>query len=190
MNADIETDNLAALIDEAVKIKEEALTAFGALTPAQINWKPSAEEWSIGQCFDHLILTNRPYFPVFEKIAAGEQTRTLWERVPLLPAFFGRLIIGAVSPKSARKVKARPKFIPASSNVDAQIIGRFASHQEEFVRLMQATEKLPLEKIIITSAISSLVTYSLLDGYRILVTHERRHFMQAERVMTSEGFPL
>jgi hypothetical protein len=109
--------------------------------------------------------------------------------MPLLPGLFGRLILSAVRPESARKVKARPSFMPAASEVQGEIMNQFAGHQDELIRLMKATEGLPVEKIIITSAISPLVTYSLMDGYRILVTHERRHFKQAERVMQAEGFP-
>lgn len=175
---------------EAAQISSEARAAFGNLSPARINWKRSAEEWSIGQCFEHLILTNEPYFPLFERIAAGEYREGLWERMPLLPSFFGKLVLGAVSPESARKVKARPAFLPAASEVDPQIINQFASHQDELMRLMKGTEGLRLEKIIITSKVSRVVTYSLWDGYRILITHERRHLNQAERVMTAEGFPL
>ena len=189
MSGKLETGDLTALLEEAEKIKEQAREAFGRFSSAQLNWKPAAEQWSIGQCLDHLILTNRPYFPVFERIAAGQQKRTPWQRVPLLPAIFGRLVINAVSPKSARKVKARQGFIPSSSAVDGQIVNQFTQHQEELMRLMRATEGLPLEKIIIASPVSSLVTYSLMDGYRIIVTHERRHFLQAERVVASKGFP-
>ncbi|HYO92567.1 MAG TPA: DinB family protein [Pyrinomonadaceae bacterium] len=189
MSSNLKTGNLSALIAEAWRIRDEAKETFGPLSPAQLNWKRSPEEWSIGQCFDHLILTNRPYFPVFEKIAAGQQQTKLWERVPLLPGLFGKLVLGAVSPESARKVKARKGFQPAQSDVDGQIISRFAQHQDELLRLMKATEALETEKIIITSAISPVVVYSLLDGYRILVTHERRHFQQAERVMAAEEFP-
>src|ERR1043165_8108751 len=185
MSSKVETSALSALIAEAEKIGRDAEGSFGNLSPAQLNWKRSADEWSIGQCFEHLILTNRPYFPVIETIAAGKQTRKLWERMPLLPSLFGRLILGAVSPESARKIKARPAFTPAASAVDGQIISQFARHQEELARLMKSTEKLDLEKIIITSAVSPVAIYSLLDGYRILVTHERRHFLQAERVMAS-----
>lgn len=174
---------------EAESIRNEAGLRFGGLSHAQLNWKPGAEGWSIGQCFDHLILTNEPYFPLFERIAAGERKPSLWERVPLLPAVFGRLVLGAVSPESARKVKARKGFIPAASDIDGQIIDSFARHQDKLLRLMKATENVDARKIIITSAISPVVIYSLLDGYRIMVTHERRHFLQAERVMESEGFP-
>ncbi len=189
MGSNLERGELKALLAEAEKIKDEARERFGQLSHAQLNWKRHADEWSIAQCFEHLILTNQPYFPLFEKIAAGGHRRKLWERVPLLPGLFGKLVRGAVSPESARKVKARKSFQPAESSVDGQIISRFAEHQEELMRLMKATDGLELEKIIITSAVSPVVTYSLLDGYRILVTHERRHFLQAERVMSAKEFP-
>ncbi|HEX8747285.1 MAG TPA: DinB family protein [Pyrinomonadaceae bacterium] len=189
MSNDVKAGNLTALIAEAERIRDEAAATFGRLSPAQLNWKPSAEEWSVGQCLDHLILTNRPYFPVFEKIAAGQQQTRLWERVPVLPGLFGKLVLGAVSPESARKVKARKGFVPAASDIDGQITSRFSQHQDELVRLMKATGALEIDKIIITSAIAPFVTYSLLNGYRIIVTHERRHFQQAERVMAAAAFP-
>lgn len=180
---------LSDLIAEAERVKSEACAAFGSLSPVQINWKRSMEEWSIGQCFDHLITANRAYFPLLERIAAGEQKQTLWQRVPLVPGLFGRLLIGAVNPESARKLKAPRAFKPSSSDVAPDIINQFAQQQDELVRLMKATERLRPEKLIIPSPVSSLVTYSLMDGYRILVVHERRHFKQAERVMQAEGFP-
>jgi hypothetical protein len=62
-------------------------------------------------------------------------------------------------------------------------------HQVELIRLMKATTELPVERIIITSVVSPVVTYSLLDAYRILIAHERRHLQQAERVMRAQGFP-
>ena len=181
--------SLADLIADAEKLGDEVSAKFGHLSASQLNWKRSAEEWSIGQCFEHLLMTNRPYFPLIEKITAGEQRRSLWERMPVLPGVFGNLVLGAVSPESTRKIKARPGFQPAQSAVNAEVIKEFTLHQRELVRLMKSTEGLPIERIIITSPVASFVTYSLLDGYRIVVTHERRHSHQAERVMAAEEFP-
>jgi hypothetical protein len=185
----LQAPELSALMMKAEKIGEDAARTFGHLSPSQLNWKRSPEEWSVGQCFEHLILTNQPYFPLFEKIAQGKRSATLWERVPLLPGFFGRLVLGAVKPEAARKIRARPKFLPQSSNVDAGIIDRFREHQRELVRLMKTMEALELEKVVITSPVSSLVTYSAMDGCRIIVAHEERHFLQADRVMKAEEFP-
>jgi len=93
--------------------------------------------------------------------------------------------------QSKKKVKARPAFAPApvSSAFDIGILVRFSTHQQDLIRRMRATAELPIEKIIITSVVSPFVTYTLLDAYRILVAHERRHLQQAEHVMRAPGFP-
>jgi hypothetical protein len=54
---------------------------------------------------------------------------------------------------------------------------------------MRATEGADLRGLKVTSPVSPVATYSLLDAYRILVAHERKHFEQARRVMQTEGFP-
>jgi len=54
---------------------------------------------------------------------------------------------------------------------------------------MKATEHLDLERIIISSPVTSVVTYSLMDAYRVIVVHEHRHFQQAKRVTEESGFP-
>jgi hypothetical protein len=55
---------------------------------------------------------------------------------------------------------------------------------------MRATEDLDLEKIIISSPVTNLITYSLMDAYRIIITHEKRHLLQAIRVSEMDGFPM
>jgi len=189
MSGNLEASDLSALVIEAEKIAAQARATFDQLSPAQINWKRSPGEWSIGQCFDHLVRSNETYFPLLESIAAGRHKKTLWQRVPILPGFFGRMLIRSVSPESARKLKAPKVFRPSASDIDADVIDRFIRHQGELMRLMSETEKLNPEKIIIPSSVSALVIYNLLDGYRILLTHERRHLLQAERVMAAEEFP-
>jgi len=180
---------LSELIAEAEQVPRTVNAAFGALSSDQIIWKPSPGEWSIANCLEHLVLLNEPYFPPIEKILAGKHKVSFWERVPMLPAFFGRLVLAAVQPESKRKIKARPAFVPELSDTDIGIRTRFLTHQVELIRLMKATAELPIDKIVITSVVSPVVTYSLLDAYRILVAHERRHLQQAERVMRAVGFP-
>jgi hypothetical protein len=135
------------------------------------------------------MLLNTPYFPIIEDILSGRHKSTLLERAPLLPAFFGRFVLASVQPGAKLKVKARPAFAPSSTLIDLGILVRFATHQEEFIRLMKASAERPIGRIIITSVVSPYVTYSLLDAYRILVAHEQRHLQQAERLMHMPGFP-
>jgi hypothetical protein len=186
------TLSLSDILAEIEAISKNAQVTFGHLIAEQINWKPNAESWSVGQCFDHLITTNGTYFPQFDQIIEGKQRATLWGSMPFLPGLFGRLLINSLKPDSLRKLKAPQAFHPASSNVDPQIISKFAANQNDLIRKIKATaiDVIDPEKVIITSPALKIMTYSLIDAYRIIVVHELRHFNQAQRVMESPGFPL
>lgn len=130
---------LSKLIDEAHAISAEVQTVFGNLKEEQLNWKPSPDEWSVAQCFDHLIVTNTGYLPLIKKIAGGQHKPSLKERLPLLPRAFGSIVLNAVQPQAQRKFKAVPKFQPSSSAIQSDILARFTTHQEDVVKHMRMT---------------------------------------------------
>ena len=177
------------LVRELEAVGREAREVFGRLSAAQLNWKQSAERWSVGQCFDHLITTNRSFFPDMERVASGKHQNTLWANVSPFSGFFARYILGALDPVKGRKIKAPRAFLPAESGVDAEVIGRFEGNLSEVSARMRATGGVDLRRTVISSPAMGLVTYSLLDAYRIFVAHARSHFGQARRVTEAEGFP-
>jgi hypothetical protein len=182
-------EHLSGLVSAANAITDETLSGFGDLTAPQLNWKPNADQWSVAQCFDHLVTANEAFFPVFQKVLSGEKRNTFWESLPWLPAFWGKMLIKAVAPETTRKLKAPKIFQPSTSRVDGAIIRRFIDQQNQVIRYMKATEDLDLEKITISSPVTNLITYSLMDAYRIIVNHEKRHLLQAMRVSEMDGFP-
>jgi len=177
------------LVSAANTIAAQTLADFGKLTAEQLNWKPGADQWSVAQCFDHLVKTNAAFFPAFEGVISGEKKSTFWESLPWLPALWGKILVKSVAPEATRKLKAPKIFHPSSSNVDGDIIRRFIDQQNQVVSYMKATEDLDLEKIKVSSPVTNLVTYSLMDAYRIIVNHEKRHLLQAMRVSKMDGFP-
>lgn len=185
---DYRTADLSSLISAANNIADETRTTFGPLSADQLNWKPSAERWSVAQCFDHLLTTNKGYLPVIDSVLAGKK-RTVWESVPVLPGLMGKLFIKSLDPASTRKIKAPQKFQPAQSNISVTIIDDFVAQQSQIVEKIKATSHLDLDRIVITSPAVAVVTYSLLDAYRIIVVHEARHFQQARRVTDETNFP-
>ena len=86
-------------------------------------------------------------------------------------------------------MKAPKRFEPAQSDVSGSIIHDFVAQQGQLTEKMKATSNLDPERIVITSPALSIVTYSLMDAYRIMVVHERRHFQQAQRVTEESEFP-
>ncbi len=177
------------IVSEAHRLALDVESAFGSLNQEQLNWKPNAQSWSIGQCIDHLITTNTKFYPQIDELVAGGRRHSLWQSFPIIPGLFGKLMINMIKPDSTRKIKVPPGFEPTSSRLEVDIISRFISHQAEFIGRIESTSDLNPENTIIYSPISRLITYSLLDAYRIAVLHERRHFIQAQRVRGLPGFP-
>jgi hypothetical protein len=183
-----QTADLPSLISAINQVAADTKSTFGNLSPSQLNWKPSAERWSVGQCFDHLINSNKGYLPIVDDVLKGRK-QSVWERMPLLPGLAGKLLIKSLNPASTRRIKAPKRFEPAQSDINASVIDDFVDQQTRIAEKMKSTEHLDLEKIVITSPALGAVTYSLMDAYRIIVVHEHRHFQQAKRVTQESAFP-
>ncbi len=181
-------EDIPKFIEDLRQISAEAKNIFGGLSGGQINWKPSSESWSVGQCFDHLVVTNKMELRAIEKAVRGEHTQTFWERLPLLPTVFGKLLLKMVDPESAKKFKAPKNFRPSQSDVDPQILEEYFETTAKVIEFMGAGKNIDTKKMIITSPIPR-ITYSLFVAYQTIALHDRRHFNQAKRVFEMEGFP-
>lgn len=175
------------LIPELGKISTDSKQIFGELSSKQINWKPDAESWSVGQCFEHLIKSNELYFQDFDKIAEGIRRNSFYENYSPLSGFFGKLIANALK-KDNQKTKTIPQAVPPSE-IDSQIIEKFAAHQADLIEKIAAMKNVDWRKIKLTSPFLKIATYNLSDTFQIIIEHEKRHFRQAERVMQAADFP-
>src|SRR6185369_5893662 len=183
------TAQLPELVTEAQRLSSQTISTFGPLSYEQLNWKPSPERWSVGQCFDHLVASGASFLPIIDDVTTGRKTKRAFESVPFLPKLFGKLLIKSLDPATTRRMKAPKQIEPASSAIDTAILQSFVQQQSEIVSKMNATANLDIDRLIITSPVASFVIYSLLDAYRIIVVHEERHFQQAQRVTMETAFP-
>lgn len=170
-------------------ISDEVRKTFGELSAGQLNWKSNASEWSIGQCFDHLIMTNSLYFPKIQKVADGTHKNNFFSAIPFMPDFFGKLLKKAVNPDSPKKMKNPPVFSPSKSEISETIFEDFFKDQEKMISLMEIIQHLDTEKIKIATPISNAVNIRLNDVFEASIMHSRRHFNQAKRVMQMNEFP-
>ena len=109
-------------------IAREAQATFGGLDGRQLNWRPDGARWSVAQCFEHLLTTNRLMFE-----AADDALRA--------------------------------------------------------VARVRALDERDAARAVMTSPFSRVVTSSVIDGWRLIVAHDLRHFERARRVTQSPGFP-
>lgn len=180
---------LNPILSEARELPEKFRAAFGQLSASQLNWKPNPETWSIGECIDHLITTNRTYFAQLEAIGRGDKYVSFWEKLPLMHGFWGRMLIKATGEQVNKKGKSPGPFRPTRSNVPTTILDEFAQQQSALIDSVEKTRKVDHHQQIISSPAASFITYSLHDGLVIIFQHEKRHFNQAKGLMARPDFP-
>lgn len=183
------SDEINNLIANVKIISDEVRETFGNLSVEQLNWKPNEKEWSVGQCFDHLITTNDLYIDKIQPVADGTHRNNWFSMIPFSTDIVGRLLKKAVSPDSARKIKTFKMFEASTSDISESIIEDFYKNQEQIVSLMEAAKTLDTRKIKIPEPISPLVNIRLFDAFEVMIIHEKRHFNQAQRILKLEGFP-
>ena len=180
---------LNTIINRLEKASQEAQQDFGSLSSQQLNWKPNEKQWSIGQCLEHLIVSNRTYFPELKALGSEAYQPSFWVRLPLLPTFWGKMLLGSITPVPKQKMAAPKVFRPVQSQAPADIVQQFAAHNRELIKHLRNTRGFNHHHTIITSPAARFVVYSLHDAVNILANHEERHLYQARRVMEMDGFP-
>ena len=178
-------EQLSKLQAQTSKVRE----LFGGLSESQLNWQPSAEQWSIGLCLEHLIRSNSTYFPVLQAIGDGTARMGFWTKVSPFSNYFGNMLLKATGPVVKQKMKAPPAFKPVSSEVGPDIVPRFEQHQIALVNLLRRTDSIGHTEFKIPSPAMGLITYRLDVAVNILAQHEERHVLQAERVLKHPEFP-
>ncbi len=177
------------LVNSIENSSKQAKENFGSLSETQFNWKPAPEKWSAGECIEHLIVTNKQYYHTLRNITKGEHKNSFWQSVSPFSGLWGKMLLKAVSPDNAKKMRTAKVFEPASSSVSRGIIEEFSKCNDEFISYLKKLGSIDLRKTKIYSPVNSFITYSLGDAIRIITSHEVRHINQAKRVTESKGFP-
>ena len=170
-------------------VAEQAQVTFGALTSGQLNWRPDAKRWSVAQCFEHLLTANRLMRRAADDALDPSRSKPLWQRVPILPGYVGRMMVRSQAPDATRKFMAPSAARPAASDLPGDVVQRFSAQQRESAALAAALDERLAARTVMSSPFLGIVTYSVLDGWRLMVAHNHRHFEQARRVTGSPGFP-
>ena len=185
---DYTTLSLAQVQTGLDAVAADAQATFGRLDAQQLNWRPDATRWSVAQCLEHLLTANRLMVQAARDALDGAKPRSVWQRLPVTPGLFGRMLIRSQAPQAGRKFTASPLATPAASQLPADIVDRFIVQDRELVGWLRALDEERARRVIMTSPFVSFITYSVLDGVRLILAHDHRHIQQAGRVTQAAGF--
>ena len=159
-------------------------TEFGGLTPEELNQKPNASTWSVGQVIDHIIMVNESYYPIVAQLRAGTYQTPWTAKLPFLVNWFGDFILKGVEPERRKKIKTFPVWEPVQSEVRADIVAHFAEHQRELAGFIARCSDLVEGGTVISSPANRFITYNIGRAFDIIVAHERRHLNQSREILS------
>ena len=159
----------------------------GALTPEQLNWKPAPDQWSVGQCLDHLYLGNQVYclrWP--RRLTVDRPRRCRRSRLGWLGRWFVRT---QIDPSTQRRRGRAPGKITPAPRVDPSVLDRFVRSNDAARDLVRRASAYDVNRIRFVNPFVPLVRFTVGTGLEVVWRHQRRHLLQAERVTQSSGFP-
>lgn len=157
------------------------------LSSQQFNFSPGAEQWSVGECIEHLNLSMRAYLNLMKPVIGRTNLKAKGDYAP--GTMMGRLMLRALR-KPGRRYPAPRSFIPAHRELDPDKVRD--TFEKEIRRLQQSLENsygLALGKVKMPWPVFRIIKISLAQAFKLQIIHNERHFKQAEKVIQSENFP-
>lgn len=160
------------IINQAEKLKSHSIEF--------LNWRTNADSWTILECLEHMNLYGDFYLPQME--SKIKSSATVADR-EFKSGFLGNYFAQSMLPKQKlNKMKTFKDKNPIHSQLDRKTIDRFIQQQIKLLDLLNRSTNISLNKIKVTTSISTLIRINLGDTFQFLINHMIRHMKQIENV--------
>jgi DinB superfamily len=177
----------AHLVLELNTNDQTAQALIAGLTEEHFNWQPAPGSWGIGQCLEHLCITNEAYLPAISAALQGEPDAPTEN---ITPGWFGRWFIRRfVEPSADTKRVSAPAKIRPARRVDLSVVDRFLSSNQACRELIVKARAKNVNGIRFRNPLVPGIRFTVGTGLQIIASHERRHLLQAQCVRDSAPFP-
>lgn len=173
-------------------VVQDACQLTATLSDAQWNWRASPKAWSIGQCIEHLAVTDRLYAAKIKEAIADGRARSLTGDGPFRYNLLDRFFVWSVSPPVYVRFSAPKPFRPAPEprSVPRQsTLNDYFASNATLQQLAQEADGLDFVRIRLGSPASDNMRFALGTAFHAMVGHSRRHLWQARKIMAHQGFP-
>ena len=170
-------------------IKKDAEDLITGLNPYGFNWHPAPGDWSIAECFDHLIVVGNLLIPRIDEAIRTARERNLAAAGPFRYGVRGSLFIRAQEPPVKRKIRTFPEYVPPTARLTEDVQREFMELQDRLIERVKSADGLDLSKMLIRSPAVTWLKFNTAVWFASTAAHERRHLWQARRIQESSYFP-
>ena len=170
-------------------IRRRANQVIAGLDASQFNWQPDGgRRWSIGQCLEHLARVSTIYG---ESIGQAIDTAPqIAEQSAIVPRLVGQWMIWTMDPPVLLKMPTRRVLKPPSELDPADVRERFSDSLRLASELTARAMRIDARRTRFANPIlGGTRMFDVAAGILIILAHNRRHIVQAEKVRQSKNFP-
>jgi hypothetical protein len=205
---------LAPVLTASQLARDTLLRQIDALCQTQLNFKPSAQSWSVGEVAHHVFLGEKMIQGLMNESrrrsnASGSVTndvsfRELPVRLQGIPDFFLQLpfvqipfsIMKSFIPQAVQfsllanpfvKAKAAPSLEPQTGIGKSELVRFLSDVRRETRSIVASFGQRDLSGIRWRHPI--LGSYDVYGSLEFLANHEKRHLVQIERIKGAQDFP-
>lgn len=172
------TEELIAELIDQTRININKVEKFRDLSENELNHKENIEKWSVLECLEHLNLYGEFYNTEIRRRIETSHSKT---NAIFKSGVIGNYFVKTMLPKKKlNKMKTFKDKNPSGSSLDINVIDRFILQQKEFLKLIENSKNVNLNKTKIAISISKLIKMRLGDTFRFITAHNQRHLIQAE----------
>ncbi|GAB1444696.1 DinB family protein [Flammeovirgaceae bacterium] len=158
---------------------------FNTLSIDELNYRSKPSSWSILECLEHLNRYGDFYLPEIDNRLTMAQASKMerfnsgwlgnYFAVSMLPRENGKL----------NKMKTFKSMNPILSRLGIEVVTKFLDQEKQMLSLLTRAEYVDLNRVKTSISISKWIKLRLGDTLRVVVYHNQRHILQAEKVLTS-----
>lgn len=168
------------LWDELQAIRGEILDEIEGLSQAQLDWRPSERDWSVGEIIHHLTLA---------EVSTGKLTSKLFKEAgaSLSPFPADLTAFAPLPPWPPGPAEAPPVVRPESGHQRTELFSTFKATRE---RSRQSVERLATaDPRLLTWSHVRLGQLDLAQWWMLQAYHDADHLRQLRAVKAAPGFP-
>lgn len=159
----------------------ELLNTIKGLSEAQLNFKSSPDTWSIGECVEHIAISETNIFGIVQMTLNEDPDPSRRSEVKMTD----EQVIGLISSRE-QKVKTRKEFEPTNSfGSNEQTIVAFKEKRESNMKFVKMTEDDLRNRYF-------QFPFGTIDSYQVILFmsgHTKRHTDQIKEIMADASFP-
>jgi hypothetical protein len=177
-----QSSNNKFLLDYFQQTSDTLQKSIEGLSEAQMQFKPSEEQWSVSQCLEHIIMTEKMLFEMAKELLAQPANPERKEEVKITD---GELIDG-MTDRSFKATAPKELQPEGKYNSPEAALQDLKNERGEILGLIEQTSVEDLRTHINDSPFGPVDAYhSLL----YIAAHTARHTSQIEEVKADAGFP-